>query len=205
MLTNVSLLTFVRMETKVKNGRKQQIEQTATMLFQKKGYAATSMRDLAAELGIEAASIYSHVKSKEEILQRICFRMAEEFFDSLKSNLANCDNAEDRLKMAIISHVKVVTKDPASSAVFFSEWRHMGAEALNDFLQMREDYEKEFKSILSGGIENGIFREVDINLSMMSILSSINFIPAWYKVNGKYSAEEIAERISRQFIDGIKN
>ena len=76
------------METLVKKTRKQQIEEKATKLFREKGYAATSMRDLAQVLGIEAASLYSHIKSKEEILQKICFRMADHFFEAWKSVLS---------------------------------------------------------------------------------------------------------------------
>ena len=59
--------------------RKDQIIEAAALLFKKKGYAGTTMRDLAAELGIEAASIYHHIKSKEELLEVICFEMANKF------------------------------------------------------------------------------------------------------------------------------
>lgn len=198
------MFTFVVMELKIKNGRKKQIETIATSLFQQKGYAATSMRDLAADLGIEAASIYSHVKSKEEILKRICFRMADEFFETINSLVKPESGVPVQLKQAIMAHIMVVTKDPAASAVFFNEWRHLGQPALDEFLQMRSDYEARFKYILKTGIAKSVFKNVDINLTMLTLLSSINFMPNWYKKDGKYNADEIAEQIAQLFINGIK-
>lgn len=107
------------MITKNKLNRKQQIIEKATQLFQKQGYAATSMRDLAGYIGIEAASLYSHIKSKEEILQTICFQMANDFFQSIEAIELEKLGADDKLKKAVISHVIVLTKDSAASAVFF--------------------------------------------------------------------------------------
>src|SRR5690606_37172878 len=88
--------------------RKEQINEIAQNLFRTKGYAATSMRDLAKEIGIEPASIYSHVKSKEALLQKICFRIADDFFDALQNVLKKELSAEEKLSAAIDAHVAVI-------------------------------------------------------------------------------------------------
>src|ERR1043166_6128824 len=78
-------LTNVRtMAEALNTNRKEQIIATAARLFKKDGYAATSMRDIAAALEIEAASLYHHIKSKEEILESICFDMADKFLNGMR-------------------------------------------------------------------------------------------------------------------------
>jgi len=121
--------------------RKEQIEQTATALFKNRGFSATSMRDLANQLGIEAASIYSHIKSKEEILQRVCFRMANEFFEAIDQADVRNASASERLQAAITAHVKVLTKNTEASAVFLHEWRHLSEPHHAEFLALRNRYE----------------------------------------------------------------
>ncbi|MBK6263967.1 TetR family transcriptional regulator [Marivirga sp. S37H4] len=192
------------MITKIKLNRKQQIIEKATQLFQKQGYAATSMRDLAGFIGIEAASLYSHIKSKEEILQTICFQMAEDFFQSLDAcELAN-EQADVKLKEAVVSHVEVLTRDTAASAVFVSEWRHLSEPYLSDFLSMRNQYENKFIQILIDGNKAGIFKALDAKFTVLALLSSVNWMPAWYKPNGKLSPREIAENVTDVFINGLK-
>ncbi len=187
-----------------KPNRKQQIIQKATELFQKQGYSATSMRDLASFIGIEAASLYSHITSKEEILQTICFQMAKDFFESLNAIEIDKGHADDKLRKAIVSHVEVITKDAASSAVFFSEWRHLSEPYLSDFLKMRDEYEGTFIKILNDGNKAGLFKTMDAKFTVLALLSSINWIPAWYNPKGKLSAKEIAENVTDVFINGLK-
>ena len=94
--------------------RKEQVIRKAAELFKEKGYAAASMRDLAQLLGIEAASLYSHIKSKEEILQKICFRMANAFFKNLDSVEQDNLSPTDKLNQAIRKHIEILTKNPAA-------------------------------------------------------------------------------------------
>ena len=91
--------------------RKEQVIRSAAELFREKGYAASSMRDLAQKLGIEAASLYSHIKSKEEILQQLCFDMAMEFRKSLAEVEKKNVTASEKLRLGIIGHIQVMAKE----------------------------------------------------------------------------------------------
>jgi AcrR family transcriptional regulator len=136
--------------------RKAQIDRTATALFRARGFAATSMRELATELGLEAGSLYSHIKSKEEILHRVCFGLAEEFFAGFgAATAATSAPIATQLRQAIEAHVRVLTHDSAASAVFLHEWRHLSEPARTEFLALRDRYEAAFRSLIQRGIANG--------------------------------------------------
>ena len=195
---------FVGMELTVKKSRKEQIEEKATTLFQQRGYAATSMRDLAQVLGIEAASLYSHIKSKEQILQKICFRMAEEFFNAWQEVEQEERSQAAKLEKAMIAHVKVITRDTAASAVFFNEWRHLSEPHLSEFLSMREDYEGRFIQIIKEGMESGEFNPVDEKFTMLTVLSSLNWTHNWFKASGSLSPEEVGLRLASLLLNGLK-
>ncbi|GAB3204467.1 TetR/AcrR family transcriptional regulator [Pontibacter aydingkolensis] len=185
--------------------RKEQIERTATALFKTKGFSATSMRDLANALGIEAASIYSHIKSKEEILQRVCFRMAQEFFDALDTAESINGTATERLQRAIAAHVQVLTKNTAASAVFLHEWRHLSEPYLTEYLSLRDRYEGRFREVIREGISNGEFSVPDEKFATLMIFSGLNWIHTWYKPDGKMNPEEIAENLSAMLLTGLNN
>jgi len=181
--------------------RKKQIQVQATLLFRKKGYAATSMRDLAQVLGLEAASLYSHINSKHQILHQICFEMATAFFTAIE----NIDRSDvvGKLRAAISAHFKVIADYPDAAAVFFNEWRHLEEPALTEFLSLRSKYQDFYSDIIQQGIESGLFRPIDNKLAMMTILSAINWTHDWYRPDGTLSKDEIADQLSQLLISGL--
>lgn len=192
------------MDNVIKKSRKQQIEEKATKLFRQKGYAATSMRDLAQVLGIEAASLYSHIKSKEEILQKICFKMADEFFTTWKDVEMETGSNAAKMEKAAITYVKVITKNTDASAVFFHEWRHLSEPHLSEFLAMKDDYEGRFIKILKDGMDSGEFHVADEKFMMLTILSSLNWTHNWYKPTGSLSPEEVGAKLANLILNGLK-
>lgn len=187
-----------------KTSRKQQVEATATKLFREKGYSASSMRDLAQSLGIEAASIYSHVKSKEEILRKICFDLAHRFFAS-KDEIENQKlDPASKLEAAIKAHIAVITAHTDSSVVFLNEWRHLSEPYLTDFLKMRKDYEDWFVGIIDQGISKAEFAPMNQKFAVLTVLSGLNWVANWYRTGGEMSLDEIQKELTQFIISGLK-
>ncbi|NBP67844.1 MAG: TetR/AcrR family transcriptional regulator [Cytophagia bacterium] len=188
------------------SSRKAQVIRVAAELFREKGYVASSMRDLAQKLGIEAASLYSHIKSKEEILHILCFDMAEDFMASLnqvekQQNLT----ASQRLQQGIIGHIQVMARDLTASAVFMNEHRHLSQPYLRDFLLLRINYINRFKKMIEDGVADGEFKkEIDKKLAVMTLFSSLNWMPQWYNPDSVIDPESLGQQLADMLVNGLK-
>lgn len=192
------------MSETLSTSRKEQILQTAAVLFKQKGYASTSMRDIAAALGIEAASLYHHIKSKEEILETICFGMADRLLNGIAEVNDIYFSAEEKLRMAIEYHVAIVTENISQSAVFQHEWKSLSEPKLQEFKTLRDAYENEIKVILNDGVQEDIFEPVDQKFAALTILSTVNWINEWYNPSGKMKPKEVAEKLSDFILGGLR-
>jgi AcrR family transcriptional regulator len=184
--------------------RKEQIISAAAALFQQKGYDACSVRDIATELNMEAASLYHHFKSKEEILALICFEMANKLIAAMDETNDIYFNAEQKLRMAIEQHVEIICKELSKSTVFLREWKSLSEPNLTEFKTLRNRYENGLKQIISDGIQEDIFDEVDLKFAVLSVLSSVNWIIEWYSPQGKMSPKEIAAKICDFVLGGLR-
>lgn len=188
----------------IKDSRKNQIIETATQLFKSKGYSGTSMRDLANEVGMVVGGLYSHVNSKDEILQNICFDMANKFLHHI-DNVLSMKNlcSEEKLDQAIQGHVRIISADINATSVFWNEWKYLHDPWLSDFSKMQIEYENKFRSILEGGVTAGEFNIEDPSFTTMAILSSLNGLQKWRTYS--QSPEELGNSFAQLFITGIKN
>jgi AcrR family transcriptional regulator len=185
--------------------RKEQVIRTAAELFKEKGYVASSMRDLAQKLGIEAASLYSHIKSKEEILHSLCFDMAAEFRKSLDAVEKLDVPASEKLRQGIIGHIRVMAKDLIASAVFMNEHRHLSQPYLRDFLLLRINYINRFKHFIEEGVRRGDFKNtIDKKLAVMTLFSSLNWMPQWYDPAANINSTQLGEQLADMLINGMR-
>lgn len=163
------------------------------------------MRDLAQMLGIEAASLYSHIKSKEEILRTLCFDMAAEFRASLVEVEQQDVSASEKLRRGIIGHIQVMARDLTASAVFMNEHRHLSQPYLRDFLLLRINYINRFKRIIEAGMQSGEFKDtIDKKLAVMTLFSSLNWMPMWYDPVGTIEPIELGRQLADMLVNGLK-
>lgn len=184
--------------------RKDQLIENAEKLFASKGFAATTMRDIAQAVGVEAASLYSHIKSKDELLDIICFGMADKFLDAIKEVNDIYFNAEEKLRMGIRNHVRIMCSSTAACKVFMGEWRNIPEPRLTEFKWMRNEYEQGFREILQTGEEEGVFSEVDQKFAVLTILGAMNWITEWHRPDGQMKPDQIADKLSNFVLSGLK-
>lgn len=191
-------------EIKTLSNRKLAILEAAQRLFGKKGYAASSMRDLAKELKIKPASLYSHYDSKEDILWEIAVRCARDFRENVLPHSDSEKSIEDRMEKMIHEHIRVIIRNIDAAAIFFTEWRLLGDEKRKEYRLLIKQYEGGFSSVIQEGIRKGVFRPVSTDFITIMILSSVNWIHKWYRPEGNMSVEAICKHSSDFVLSGLK-
>ncbi len=184
--------------------RRLQIEDAASALFRERGYAATSIRDIAQALHIQGPSLYAHVASKEDVLWSIVVRAADRFNSEVGPRAAREQAAGDRLRDMIRGHVAVVTSSQKDAAVFLHEWRFLSDDRRADIARRRDAYEALFRTVISEGMDTGEFRQVDSRLTAMAILSALNGIATWYRPDGPLTADQIADQHANLFLHALE-
>lgn len=178
--------------------RRREIEDVASTLFRERGYAGTSVRDIARALDIQGASLYAHVASKQDVLRTIVERMASRFEEAADEALKSIDSAsatDPAIRLAALarSHVGVVTDDLERATVFVHEWRSLDADSRARMAGRRDAYERRFRSIVSDGVEAGVFATVDATAAAAFILTALNGLVAWYRPDGRLRPGQVAD------------
>ena len=173
-------------------------------MFLEKGFSATSMRDLAETVGIEAASLYNHIQSKSEILQEIIFRIANDcnvYLDNLDNN--NMSSLK-RIESLIRFHVQMMLTRFDDYCVMISDWIHLSEPYLTNFTTQRRNYVQRMELIIHEGIRNKEMKPVMPYVAMLSILSSVRGLEFWHRSNKKITPAELEENMVNFLINGLK-
>jgi len=184
--------------------RKIDIINSAARLFKEKGYSAVTMRDLAKELNIKAASLYNHIASKQEILGLIVISLAEEFTEVMNEILQSEVSTVDKIDRVIRLHVEISHRNPDALACLNNDWMHLTEEQLAYFLVMRETYEKNFVSIVEAGVQNSDLKALHPKVTAFAILSTLRTIYLWIEKTHETSINELTDNVKALFLEGIR-
>jgi AcrR family transcriptional regulator len=183
--------------------RKTQILAAAAALFRQKGYPAANMREIAEAVGMEASSLYAYFDSKEDLLWEIANRSAILFKEEVLPIVSGPLHTQAKLRQMIITHVEVVLKDPDSSAIFVNEWRHLTDRRKEEYLRLRDNYERLFLQVIQQGVRENQFRATGEKFYTLTILSALNWTYQWYRPGGGMSPTEIGEQLAEILLHGL--
>jgi AcrR family transcriptional regulator len=188
-----------------RNGSKKDvIIQKATALFRKKGFTATSMRDIAEALGVEAPSLYNHIESKNAILKDICFRIARLFTSNLQEIELSPELYLSKIESIIRFHISMMIGEHESVYISDHEWKHLPEPFLSDFKNRRRNYHSRLAAILQKGIDNNEIRVINPYVAVLTILSAISGIESWQRSGKKVDARSLEENMVTILVEGLK-
>ena len=176
----------------------------ASAMFREKGFPATSMRDLAEAVGIEAASLYNHIQSKSEILQEIVFRIANDCNVHLESLDDSGMNSIQKIESLIRFHVQMMLNRFDDYTVMINEWIHLSEPYLTNFTTQRRNYVQKMEGIIADGIRDKEMKPVLPYVAMLTILSSVRGLEFWHRSGKKITPGTLEDNMVTLLISGLK-
>jgi AcrR family transcriptional regulator len=170
------------------------IYSAAVDLFAEKGYAATSIRAIAAVVGIEPASVYNHFSSKEEILYTIILKSTEDSIALIEDYVARAgDSPAERLKAATKAHVMFHCRNHKTAHIGWADLHSLGPANFKKVAAVRDHYEDIFRRELLDGIDGGQLVSTNPTLAINGIIGIGSRAAVWFRPDGPLSDAEVGE------------
>jgi AcrR family transcriptional regulator len=193
-----------RIKTSDNASRKDVIVQKAAILFKEKGFKAASMRELAEVVGVEAASLYNHIKSKNELLHEICFSVANRYNQKLEELETKETTSLEKVENLLRFHIEGMVDHFEEVFVSDREWKYLSEPYLSNFQNQRRSYRKRFATIIEDGIRKKEIKKIDATTAVLIMLHAISGIESWHRSKQKINGEELEENMIAILVGGLK-
>jgi TetR/AcrR family transcriptional regulator, cholesterol catabolism regulator len=179
----------------------------AARSFATQGYAATTMRSIAEQAGIEAASIYYHFSSKEEMVDVVMEHGGESILQHIRDHVealpAEAD-AEDRFKAALVGQMSAVIKYGDYALAHGRLLSQLPDKVRDKQVRRRARHQQFWAGVLEDLRTEGFLREdVDIALARVFVLGFVNSVQTWFDPK-KGSLDKVAEQLCDIFFEGVR-
>lgn len=160
-------------------------------LFHKKGFKATTMRDISDNMGFEVTNVYNYIENKQSFLQELLLDIANEFRTELNNiNNSSYDSIE-KLKAIISMHVRIAANKPYEVALLVDDYKNLEEPGLSEFKARKQEYQKIVLGIVKEGMDSGVIRPMQLEITTQTILSTLRWQYAWFAKYGKNKVNPI--------------
>jgi AcrR family transcriptional regulator len=181
-----------------------QILDAAAQTFRVKGYHAASMAEIAKTVGLQKATLYHHVSSKQEILLELLDRALELLNQRVGEVVAQKIPADEKLRLAMRTYLHTLTDEIDLAAVLLMEHHSLEPKLHARHVPLRDKFEALWRQIFEEGVKTGVFRCKDIPLTVRGLFGVMNWTITWYRPKGELAIEEISDHFANVFLNGLK-
>ncbi len=198
---------------------REDILQAAAAVLRRNGYDATTMKDIAAQVNLTAASLYHHFENKDVLLLAVLELGLQYVSREIETVLASDAPNAEKLRRMVRVHITNQTANRPAGVAMIYEVRPIVTQHLRNglsdeavaeytvrregFFAERRRFESLFQKVVQAGIDSGEFRQVDVPVIVKTMLGANNWVSVWYSENGRLSGEQIADQIAEMFVRAL--
>lgn len=176
--------------------KRERILEEAVKLFYEHGFTGTTLDDIAAKLGVTKPFIYTHFRSKVELLEAICRPTIEMSLAAITNAANQPGSAIERLYLGIVEFSKVIIQRQPNIAVYFREEKNLSAPGLDEINALRKQFDRVLSEVLQEGIDIGVFRIADVRVAALAIGGMVSWAYTWYQPGGRLTPDEVCGKLA---------
>ena len=172
--------------------QRDRVLKAAAHCFNRKGYSGTSLKDVAAMLGLTDPALYYYVRNKEELVYLCYLRAADVGREAMERAVAEGGDGLQQVQRYLRYHIEIMVGARGPIAIM-SEIPSLKPEHRDEILALSRRHSRGFEKMLQRGIADGSIRDCDVRMTGNAIMGSINWIPKWYHGDDAIAEQTIAE------------
>lgn len=176
--------------------KRERIIATAVDLFHNNGLGNTTLEAVAEKMNVTKPFIYSHFRSKSELLAEICSHGIRASLEVLNRVVASEGSTTDKVQTMVRDFMLAVLENQGHIAIYTREQKHLSKKDSDAIDNMRREFDRKFSALLNEGVANGEFVVDDVQIASLAIGGIVSWSYVWYRPTGRLSPEETAESIT---------
>lgn len=184
--------------------REQEIVAAAAKVFKDKGYHAATTRDIAAEVGIQQATLYYYIASKEELLYLVVREPIARLYDQVEAIVKAQLPTRTKIAQALHAHLTAFDDSYPHMFVYVQELPNFTGTLRNKIRESPERYQRLWEELIQQGILSAALRaDLDVRSTVLMIMGMCNWLHRWYRKGGRLNTATLAEQYTSALLDGI--
>ncbi len=187
--------------------RRLEILQRATECFDRRGYANTTLDDIAKAVGIKREGLYYYFRNRAEILLQIIEPQSVALVDGIAEIMADTTTSDaEKFRLAIRNHLERFDRYCLEMTVSMRDGRFEGEpEVRTVMIRIWKEYETHWEKLIADGQASGSFRKIgDPKMLAYGVLGACNWLARWYDPRKSVTIDELIESYSELMAGGLQ-
>lgn len=168
------------------------VRSAALALFARHGFAAVSMRQIAADVGVQAGALYNYTPDKQSLLFDLMRSHMEELLEALPTDVNAL--AEKQLEDFVRFHIAFHHERPDAVFIAYMELRNLAPDNFKVIEGLRRRYETALETILRAGAAQGVFAVQDTKVATLAVIAMLTGVTTWFRPEGRLSLRAVQDQ-----------